>query len=374
MVDYSAIYRAIVHDVGGIGGAVDQLLSRYADFTRGASADQRHASAAPSGVILNGIPGCGKTKLALTFARHSELPFRIVHCPDLFFADQGRSEEKLLECFGCIEESASGGERVLVLEEIDVLSGSKRPSTMEARMFSLLLDCIDTCTNVFVVGTTSRLTAIPEELRRSGRLDSVIDIHLGDAAARAAVLRIMLRKFNKVSQAEDIDTISKKAHGFSAADLQSLCLRVFMEHKGDATVDDFVALAETVKPSNLCAFQSKIPRVAFADIFGLEQTIARVRSLVVEPLLHPGKYLEVQVDPPRGALIYGPTGTGKSMMCCALANELAVNAIWVDASQMRSMIVGESEKAIAGLFAQARKSAPCVLLFDHVSLSTKPSW
>ncbi|KAJ2086382.1 hypothetical protein GGI09_001829, partial [Coemansia sp. S100] len=236
---------------------------------------------------------------------------------------------------------------------------------MEARMFSLLLDCISTCGDVFVVGTTSRLTAVPKELRRSGRLDSVIDIHLGDSAARAAVLRIMLGKFSQISQTEDVDAIAKRAHGFTPADLQSLCLRVFMEYKGDATADNVLAMVETVKPSNLSSFQSKIPRVAFADIFGLDQTIARVRSLVVEPLLHPEKYQEMQVDPPRGALIYGPTGTGKSMLCCAVANELAINAIWVGASQMRSMIVGESEKAIAGLFAQARKSAPCVLLFDH---------
>ncbi|KAJ2898794.1 hypothetical protein IWW38_001225, partial [Coemansia aciculifera] len=364
-MDYSAIFRAIVHEVGGIDTAVDQILSRFADFVRGAGADRRQASVAPSGVILSGIPGCGKTKLATTFARCSGLPFQVVHCPDLFFADQGKSEEKLLERFGSEEKGTRSGKRVLVLEDIDVLSGSKQSNTMEARMFSLLLDCISTCANVFVVGTTSRLTAVPEELRRAGRLDSVIDIHLSDAVARSAALRIMLRKFNRVSQEEDVDTIAKRAHGFSAADLQSLCLRAFMDHAGDATVDDFVALVGTVKPSNLSAFQSKIPRVAFADIFGLDQTITRVRSLVVEPLLHPEKYQEMQVDPPRGALIYGPTGTGKSMMCCAVANELAINVIWVDASQMRSMIVGESEKAIADLFAQARKSAPCVLLFDH---------
>ncbi|KAJ2397947.1 hypothetical protein GGF41_008384, partial [Coemansia sp. RSA 2531] len=263
-MDYSATYNAIVREVGGIDDTVDQLLSRYADFVRGTTSHRRYASVAPSGVILSGIPGCGKTKLATVFARCSGLPFRVVHCPDLFFADQGKSEASLLECFGGTKAgpNESDNKRVLVLEEIDVLSGSKRSDTMEARMFSLLLDCISTCGDVFVVGTTSRLTAVPKELRRSGRLDSVIDIHLGDSAARAAVLRIMLGKFSQISQTEDVDAIAKRAHGFTPADLQSLCLRVFMEYKGDATADNVLAMVETVKPSNLSSFQSKIPRVA----------------------------------------------------------------------------------------------------------------
>ncbi|KAJ2020041.1 hypothetical protein GGI14_001155 [Coemansia sp. S680] len=99
--------------------------------------------------------------------------------------------------------------------------------------------------------------------------------YASDSAARAAVLRIMLGKFSQISQTEDVDAIAKRAHGFTPADLQSLCLRVFMEYKGDATADNVLAMVETVKPSNLSSFQSKIPRVAFADIFGLDQTIAR---------------------------------------------------------------------------------------------------
>ncbi|KAJ1931300.1 hypothetical protein EC988_009833, partial [Linderina pennispora] len=164
----------------------------------------------------------------------------------------------------------------------------------------------------------------------------------------------------------DIQAIARRSHGFTAADLQSLCLRTFMECKGSATPSDFLRHAEDIRPSNLNSFQSKIPRVHFSDIFGLDDKVERIRSLVVDPLLHADKYRTMQVDPPRGILIHGPPGTGKSMMCCALAGELAVNTIWVDASQMRSMIVGESEKAIAELFAQARQSAPCILLFDHI--------
>ncbi|KAJ2888210.1 hypothetical protein FB639_000794 [Coemansia asiatica] len=195
----------------------------------------------------------------------------------------------------------------------------------------------------------------------------VIDIYFADAAARAAALSIMLRKFDSVSSADDdIARIAKAAHGFSAADLQSLCLRTFMEHRYKTTADDLVHMVSEVKPSNLSSFQSKIPPVRFADMFGIDDTISLVRSVVIEPLMNAEKYHEMQVEPPRGALIYGPPGTGKSMLCCAVANELSVNAIWVDSTQLRSMVVGESEKAIADLFAQARKSAPCILLFDNI--------
>ncbi|KAJ1849944.1 hypothetical protein LPJ70_000145 [Coemansia sp. RSA 2708] len=177
----------------------------------------------------------------------------------------------------------------------------------------------------------------------------------------------MLRRFGNIASADDdIARVARKAHGFSPADLQSLCMHAFMERRGDATAEDLERLVAKIVPSNLSSFQSKVPRVMFSDIFGMDEAIARVKSLVFEPLCEPERFQEMRVEPPRGALIHGPPGTGKSLLCCAIATELAVNTIWVDASQVRSMIVGESEKAIADLFAQARKSSPCILLFDHI--------
>lgn len=344
-MDYQRLCTDILKEVGGIDYAVDQLIDRY-------------KTPNTVGVILSGIPGCGKTKLATTFVQHCTCPYTIKHCSELFFADQGKSEAALIECF----DNAG----VLVLEDIDILSGSKRPGTVEARMLSLLLDCIDTNRDrVFVVGTTNCLSAIPPELKRAGRLDTTIDIHLVDAQARAAVLSKLVG--NSISE-EDVDRVAQKAHGYSAADLQSLCLRAFIENNHEPLeVETILQEMADVKPSNLNSLQSKIPRVWFSDIFGMDAVIQKARTMILDPLLHTERYRKMQVDPPRGALIYGPPGSGKSMLCCAVANELGINTIWVDASQMRSMVVGESEKAIADLFAQARKSTPCVLLLDHVS-------
>ncbi|KAJ2082431.1 hypothetical protein H4R24_001599 [Coemansia sp. RSA 988] len=371
-MDYGKIRDAIRAEVGGVDSAVDVLLERLADYASGETehkARQRErrqkqtATMRVAGAILSGIPGCGKTKLASTFARSTGLPHRVVHCPDLFFSDHGKSEIQMIESFA---NPAGSRKWVLVLEDIDVLAGTRRLDTVEARMFSLLLDCID-ASEAFVVGTTNMLTIVPEEMRRPGRLDTVVDLHLPDAASRAAVLKIMLRKFNKLATADgDILRVAQKAHGFSAADLQSLCMHAFIEHQGDTTAEDLIHAAKSISPSALSSFQSKIPRVLFSDIFGIDSTIARIRALVLEPIQSPERYREMHVEPPRGALVHGPPGSGKTMLCCAIANELAVNTIWVDASQLRSMVVGESEQAIADLFAQARKSTPCILLFDHI--------
>ncbi|KAJ1850441.1 hypothetical protein LPJ73_003451, partial [Coemansia sp. RSA 2703] len=353
----------ILAEVGGVDQAVDTLISRFSQFVETQGIDNLQSITRPSGVILNGIPGSGKTRLALSFVKSTGMPFEVINCPDLFLADQGKSEAQLLKRFS--DGDPNRVCRVLIFEDIDVLSGSKRPDSIESRIFSLLLDCIDSNRNVFVIGTTSRIETISEEIKRPGRLSAIIDVHLSDAAARAAVLRIMLKSFAKITAPEDVDRIAKAAHGFSAADLQSLCLNSFMEHRSDCSVEDMIRMTADIKPSNLSSFQSKIPAVWFADIFGLGDTISRIRSLVIEPLLHAEKYYAMQVEPPRGALIYGPPGSGKSMLCCAVANELAINTIWVDSTQVRSMVVGESEKAIAELFSQARKSTPCILVFDH---------
>ncbi|KAJ2764889.1 hypothetical protein IWQ56_004314, partial [Coemansia nantahalensis] len=305
MADCAAIRQAIVAEVGGVDDAVDALMAKFARYVGTLpGAGQAQARAARSaGVVLSGIPGSGKTRLATAFVRATGLPHRTVSCPDLFSSDQGGSEARLIDCFAAPAESAdSRGMWVLVLEEVDVLAGSRRADTLEARMQSLLLDCIDAGCG-FVVGTTSLPAAISEEVRRPGRLDATIDVHLAGPAARAAALRIMLRRFSRITDA-DIEQTAESAHGFSAADLQSVCTRAFMERGGEAAGEDLLRAAREVRPSNLGAFQTKIPRVLFSDVFGLDDVVGRMRSLIVEPLLCPERYRAMQVEPPRGALVH----------------------------------------------------------------------
>ncbi|KAJ2087161.1 hypothetical protein IW138_005148 [Coemansia sp. RSA 986] len=362
------IKEAMKAKVGGMDDEVDTLVSRFSDYTNHTADSWQQARAGPAGVILCGIPGSGKTALAATFAQSSDYPFRIIRCPELFASDQGQSEAQLLSSFAYPRESSSENactKWVLVLEDIDVLSGSSKPDSLEARMHALLLECID-ATSAFVVATTSRIVDIPFAMKRSGRLDTIIKLHLSDVASRVAALKIILCEFHIASNATAIDRIAHKTHGFSPADLQSLCLKAFIESKTELSADKLLDIADTMRPSNLRTYQSKIPVVHLEDIFGMDQAIQKARALVVEPLCNAEKYKRMRVEPPHGALIHGPPGCGKSMLCYAVSNELGINTIAVDAAQLRSMVVGETEKAIADLFCQARESAPCILLLDNV--------
>ncbi|KAJ2556625.1 hypothetical protein EV175_001885, partial [Coemansia sp. RSA 1933] len=361
------IKEAVTMKVGGMDSEVDTLIGSFGDYVKRAADIWQQTCAGPAGVVLCGIPGCGKTTLAATFAQSSGYSFRIVRCPEIFASAQGHSEAQLLSSFACPQECSGGNgcaKWILVLEDIDVLNGTKKPGSLETRIHALLLECID-ATDAFVVATTGRISDIPFDVKRPGRLSTAIELHLSDTASRMVALKVMLREFHIASDTDAMDRIAHKTHGFSAADLQSLCLKAFIESKAEPSVEKLLSIADTMRPSNLRTYQSKIPPVRLDDIFGMDQAVQKARALVVEPLCNAEKYKRMRVEPPHGALIHGPPGCGKSMLCYAVSNELGINTIAVDAAQLRSMVVGETEKAIADLFSQARESAPCILLLDN---------
>jgi SpoVK/Ycf46/Vps4 family AAA+-type ATPase len=131
-------------------------------------------------------------------------------------------------------------------------------------------------------------------------------------------------------------------------------------------MDHFKYALSIVKPSNMNEFSSKIPDITFDDLFGMDDIIQEIKTSVIQPFHHPENYIELGISPPKGILVHGPTGVGKTMLCSALASEAGVNFMLVESSQIRSKVVGESEKGIAKLFAQARANSPCILFIDQV--------
>ncbi|PVV02443.1 hypothetical protein BB560_003104 [Smittium megazygosporum] len=306
------------------------------------------------GVMLCGEPGCGKSKLALTVSKFSGFEYSATNCISFFKSDLGASERAMFDSFHTDNKSI----KILIIENIDILFGNGK-------------------------ATTNRMSSVSNYLVRSNRLDTVINISISTAKQREQVFEIMTKSLpiNKEIHSDLIKNVVFQAHGFSASDLQNLCLQAFFEFNkrlnGDDSnktrpnhleIEDFLKALTTVKPSTLGEYTTKIPKVFFSDIYGLNTAINDLMSSVVRPLKNIDKYENIGIEPPRGILIHGPPGVGKSMLSYAITNELKINSIFVDSTDLRSMVVGQSEKAIQRLFEKARSTSPCLLVFDHFEM------
>jgi transitional endoplasmic reticulum ATPase len=108
------------------------------------------------------------------------------------------------------------------------------------------------------------------------------------------------------------------------------------------------------------------PKVSYADIGGLGQTVARVREMIELPLRFPAAFERLGIDPPRGVLLYGPPGCGKTLLARAVASETAAHFIHVNGPEIIHKFYGESEAHLRKIFAEAAAKAPSIIFLDEI--------
>ncbi|RCH95460.1 Spermatoproteinsis associated protein 5 [Rhizopus azygosporus] len=358
----------VTAEIGGLRDLIKDIVSKISAN----KIDPCSTLPRSKGIILHGKPGVGKTALAISISKHSGQPYYMLNSSDIF------STGLTLICLVFYAKLHAFRGR----NEIDIISGraSTRKSKLDIRIFSVLLHLIDQLgKNGFIIGTTSRLHAIDPVFIRSGRLDMVVEIATKLPQQRYEILQIITKSlpFESVDERNTIlRQVSKVTHGFTPSDLQSVCSQVIFqlirqqtEQKNQtAKLHHFMQALTVIRPSSLNEFGSRVPSVTFSDLYGLNDVIQELRACVIEPFHHPERYIQLGIMPPKGILLHGPTGVGKTMLCSALASEAGVNFMLVESSQIRSKIVGESEKAIAKLFAQARANSPCILFIDQIDM------
>ncbi|MCC6045542.1 MAG: CDC48 family AAA ATPase [Ignisphaera sp.] len=343
----------------------------------------------PKGILLYGPPGCGKTLLAKALANETGAYFIAINGPEIMSKYYGESEQKLRQIF---EDARKNAPAIIFIDEIDAIAPKREEvvGEVEKRVVAQLLalmDGLEERGKVIVIGATNRPDAIDPALRRPGRFDREIEVPPPDKKARREILAVHTRN---VPLAEDIDLdkLAEITYGYTGADLAALvkeaamnALRRFLkEHAIDldkpipsellqklkVTMADFYKAMRNVAPSLMREVLIEVPEIHWDDIGGLDLVKQQLREAVEWPIKYPHIFEQMGIRPPKGILLYGPPGCGKTLLAKAAATESGANFIAVKGPEVLSKWVGESEKAIREIFKRARKAAPAIIFFDEI--------
>jgi transitional endoplasmic reticulum ATPase len=342
----------------------------------------------PKGVLLHGMPGCGKTLLARAVAHESEAAFIYVSGPEIIQKFYGESEARLRKIF---EDARRRAPCIIFFDEIDALAPKRDrvEGEVEKRVVAQLLSLMDGLNSrgdVIVMAATNRPNSIDPALRRPGRFDREIVIGVPNARGRLEILQIHAQGMPLAGDV-DLAQLAELAHGFTGADLAAVCReaaiaalrRQLPSIAPDAkpiaydvlmtmnvSMADFQQALTEVSPSALREVAVEVPNVRWDQVGGLDAVKAALQEIIVWPLSQPLAFEHLGLRPPRGILLYGPPGNGKTLLVKALASQSNLNFISVKGPELLSKYVGESERAVRELFARARQAAPCIIFLDEV--------
>ncbi len=374
-------------DIGGLKDEVKKVREMIEIPLKRPELFDKLGIAPPKGVLMHGPPGTGKTLLAKAVASESDAHFIAINGPEIMSKYVGGSEENLREYFEEAEENAPS---IIFIDELDAIA-PKREETQgetERRTVAQLLTLMDGLKSrgqVVVIGATNRPDSLDQALRRPGRFDREIEIGVPDSEERQEVLEIHTRNM-PLSEDVDLHKIAGTTHGFVGADLESLCKeaamrvvrRIIPEIKNDeeipeevlkkivVTNEDFKSALKEIQPSALREVLVQVPDVSWEDVGGLDEAKQELKEAVEWPLKHPEKFEKFGVRPPKGTLLYGVPGTGKTLLAKAVASESEANFISIKGPELLSKWVGESEKGVREVFRKAKQTAPTVIFFDEI--------
>ncbi len=374
-------------DIGGLDEEVQKVREMIELPLKHPEVFQQLGIDAPSGVLLQGPPGTGKTLLAKAVANEADADFLSIDGPEIMSKYYGESEKQLREKF---EEAREGEPSIIFIDEIDAIAPKRGDAggEVERRVVATLLsemDGLESRENVIVIAATNRPEAIDPALRRGGRFDREIEIGVPNSKGRKEILQIHTRNM-PLEEDVDLDELADLTHGYVGADLEALCKEAAMSvlrnvlpeidmdeeipsevlEKLVVNRDAMLDGLRNVEPSQMREVMVEVPKVSWDDVGGLNETKERLREMVEWPQKHPERFKDMGIEVPKGIMLYGMPGTGKTLLAKAVANESNSNFISIKGPEVFSKYVGESEEAVREIFQKARQVAPCILFIDEI--------
>ena len=388
-VEVTQIERPSVtyEDIGGLEDELQRIREMIELPLKHPEVFSRLGIDPPKGVLLYGPPGTGKTLIARAVANEAGANFYAIQGPEIMSKFYGQSEERLREIFSEAEKNAPS---VIFIDELDSIAPRRDEvhGEVERRVVAQLLTLMDGLTargNVIVIAATNREDAIDPALRRPGRFDREIEIGVPTVAGRQEIMQIHTRGM-PLDDNVQMEHIGKITHGFAGADLASLareaamkCLRRHLPEidlgkpipaeileKMKVSAQDFNDALREIEPSAMREVFVEVPRVSWEDVGGLEEVKRELHEAVELPLEDKESFTRMGIRPPKGVLLFGAPGTGKTLIARALANESRANFISIKGPEIMSKWVGESEKAVRMIFKKAKQVSPSIVFLDEI--------
>lgn len=320
------------------------------------------SKAAPTGLLLYGPPGTGKTEIARLLAKSTGCEFLANDLTTLKGSHIGESGEKVKAVW---EKARTRGRAIIFVDECDGVFARRGGTNTDAAVeeitnaFLPMWDGVDSKGQIWVVGATNKRDRIDEAL--DSRFGVAIEIGLPGPAERTEILKLELRKLESTIQVPEF--AGEATSGFAGRNLSKVAATVFRlaAQRGGASDDIWrEAIAQFAKSSS----DAVDAGARWESLILPDATLKRLRR-VAEMLKHAEALREQGIDPPRGALLFGPPGTGKTQIAKTLANESGLAFIAAGPSDIKAGYLGQSGQKVRELFERAR-AKPTILFIDEI--------
>ncbi len=377
-------------DIGGLGSQLQRIREMIELPLRFPQVFERLGIEPPKGVFMYGPPGTGKTLIARAVAHETDAYFTHISGPEIMGKFYGESEGRLRSVF---EDAQKHAPAIIFIDEIDAIApkredmgGEKQVERRVVAQLLSLLDGLESRGQVIVIGATNIPNTIDPALRRPGRFDRELSVTIPDKNGRLQILQIHTRGI-PLAESVDINRLAEITHGFVGADLEALAREAAMValrkifpvidfEKADIPYDDLMSLEITmdhfyeamkeVEPSAIREVFVEVPDVKWSDVGGAENIKNELIEAVEWPLKYSDIFAKANTSPPKGIILHGIPGTGKTLLAKAVANESGVNFISVKGPEIINRYIGESERGVREIFKKAKQAAPTILFLDEI--------
>ncbi len=386
----SAITAVAREDLVGVADRAE-VLEQWLSLALDRSELLRTLGASPHlGVLVAGPPGVGKATLVRSVAGHRRL--EVVDGPSVGALDPASR----LEAVRAAAERARENGGILLVTDVDALLPAQ-PEPVSTLVLDRLRSVVASPGSV-LVATCVRPEDADARLREPDLCDRVLDLPLPDAADRAALLEVMLR--NVPTGTLDLRAVAERTPGYVAGDLRALTREAALRAAGRAAgngvtdrpahgdpapnlpapdhpapdhpvarleQDDLLGAISVIRPLSRSGTEElSLGSITLDDVGDMEEVRQALTETVLWPLQHRDSFERLGVQPPRGVLLYGPPGCGKTFVVRALAASGRLTVHMVKGAELMDKWVGSSEKAVRDLFRKARDSAPSLVVLDEI--------